>query len=98
MATRRIETRASRTAAYTCFLRACAIHEKAPRFRGPDSLVEVFLPPIPRFMLEFAPARKILRHKMFPAGIYEYVCVGFLQRGPIYEEAIKNKEVESFEP
>jgi methyltransferase (TIGR00027 family) len=74
MAIRRIETKASRTAAYTCFSRACATREKDPRFRGPDTLAEVILPPIPRFTLEFAPARKFLMHKMFPAGIYEYVC------------------------
>lgn len=74
MATRRIETRASRTAAYNCFSRACATREKDPRFRGPDTLAEVILPPIPRFMLEYAPLRKFLMRKMFPPGIYEYVC------------------------
>jgi len=74
MAKRRIETKASRTAAYTCFSRACATREKDPRFRGPDTLAEVILPPIPRFMLEYAPMRKILMRQMFPTGIYEYVC------------------------
>lgn len=74
-AKRRIETKASRTAAYTCFSRACATREKDPRFRGPDNLAEIILPPIPRFMLEYAPLRKFLMRKMFPTGIYEYVCV-----------------------
>jgi len=71
---RRIETKASRTAAYTCFSRACATREKNPCFRGPDNLAEIILPPVPRFMLEFAPMRKFLMQKMFPAGIFEYVC------------------------
>jgi methyltransferase (TIGR00027 family) len=74
MTTRRIETKASRTAAYTCFSRACATREKDPRFRGPDNLAEVILPPVPRLMLEIAPLRKILMRRMFPPGIYEYVC------------------------
>lgn len=75
MATRRIETKASRTAAYTCFSRACATREKDPRFRGPDTLAEVILPPLPRLVLELSPLRKFLMRKMFPAGIYEYVGV-----------------------
>jgi methyltransferase (TIGR00027 family) len=73
-ANRRIETKASRTAAYTCFSRACATREKDPYFRGTDNLAEVILPPVPRFMLEFGPLRKFLMRKMFPAGIHEYVC------------------------
>jgi methyltransferase (TIGR00027 family) len=74
MEKRRIETKSSRTAAYTCFSRACATRENDPRFRGPDTLAEVILPPVPRFMLEYAPLRKFLMRKMFPPGIYEYVC------------------------
>jgi methyltransferase (TIGR00027 family) len=70
----RIETRAYRTAAYNCFSHACATREKDPLFRGPDILAELILPPIPRFMLDFAPLRKFLMRKMFPPGIYEYVC------------------------
>jgi hypothetical protein len=70
MRTRRIETKASPKAAYNCFSRACATREKGPRFRGPDTLAEVILPLIPRFMLEYAPLRKFLMRKIFPLGIF----------------------------
>ena len=73
MANKRIATKASRTAAYNCFSRACATRERNASFRGPDTLAEVILPPIPRFMLDFVPLRKLLMHLMFPPGIYEYV-------------------------
>jgi methyltransferase (TIGR00027 family) len=73
MANKRIANKASRTAAYNCFSRACATREKDPRFRGPDTLAEVILPPFPRWMLDFVPLRKYLMHRMFPPGIYEYV-------------------------
>ena len=73
MSNRRIETRASQTAGYTCFSRACATREKDPRLRGPDYLAEVILPPGARLMLHVAPVRKFLMRKMFPPGIYEYV-------------------------
>jgi methyltransferase (TIGR00027 family) len=73
MAKRRIETKASRTAAYTCFARGCATREKDPRFRGPDTLAETLFPPLARFVLNFPPLRKLLMRRMFPPGIYEYV-------------------------
>jgi methyltransferase (TIGR00027 family) len=73
MAKRRIETRASQTAGYTCFSRACATREPDPNLRGPDILAEVILPSTARFMLNFVPLRKFLMRRMFPPGIYEYV-------------------------
>ena len=75
MVKRQLETKSSRTAAYTCFSRACATREKDSHFRCPDTLAEIILPPVPRFMLDYAPLRKFLMRKMFPPGIYEYVCV-----------------------
>lgn len=88
MANRRIETKASRTAAYTCFSRACAIREKDARLRGPDNLAEVILPPIPRFMLDFAPLRKFLMRQMFPPGIYEYVCARTKVMDEVFRDAL----------
>jgi methyltransferase (TIGR00027 family) len=88
---RRIETKASRTAAYTCFSRACATREKDPHFRGPDTMAEVILPPVPRFMLEYAPLRKFLMRKMFPAGIYEYVCARTKVMDAAFLEALEDR-------
>jgi methyltransferase (TIGR00027 family) len=72
MAKHRIETRASQTAGYTCFSRACATREPDPRLRGSDILAEVILPPTARSILNFVPLRKFLIHGMFSPGIYEY--------------------------
>jgi methyltransferase (TIGR00027 family) len=73
MSNRRIENKASRTAAYTCFARGCATREKDPHFRGPDCMAEVMFPPLAKFALNFPPLRKFLMRQMFPPGIYEYV-------------------------
>jgi len=89
MASRRIETKASRTAAYTCFSRACATRESDTRFRGPDTLAEVILPPVPRFVLDHAPLRKFLMRKMFPPGIYEYVCARTKVMDAVFREALE---------
>ncbi len=88
MGKRRIETKASRTAAYNCFSRACATREKDPRFRGPDNLAELILPPIPHFMLDFMPLRKFLMRQMFPPGIYEYVCARTKVIDSLFVEAL----------
>ncbi|MBN1437958.1 MAG: SAM-dependent methyltransferase [Anaerolineales bacterium] len=73
MAGKRIETKASQTAGYTCFSRACAARERDPRLRGPDYLAERILPFGARLMAAIPPVRRLVMAKMFPAGIYEYV-------------------------
>jgi len=88
MVKRRIETKASRTAAYNCFSRACATREKDPRFCGPDTRAEVILPPIAKLMLDIAPARKFMMRKMFPPGIYEYVCARTKVIDAVFVEAL----------
>jgi O-methyltransferase involved in polyketide biosynthesis len=75
MTDRRIEQKGSSTAGYTCFSRACATKEEDQRFRGPDDLAEIFLPPIPQILLRVPLLRKWCVRKMFPIGIYEYVLV-----------------------
>jgi methyltransferase (TIGR00027 family) len=73
MRSRRIDSRASKTAAYTCILRASAFLEKDARFRGPDHLAEIFLPAFAKLILHFSPIRMLFVHKIAPPGIYEYV-------------------------
>jgi methyltransferase (TIGR00027 family) len=73
MTERTIERKGSSTAGYTCFSRACATREEDERFRGPDYLAEIFLPPIPQILFNVPFLRKWLMRKMFPTGIHEYV-------------------------
>jgi methyltransferase (TIGR00027 family) len=73
MAERKIEREGSSTAGYTCFSRACATREQDERFRGPDYLAEVFMPPFAWVLLNVAFLRKWCMRKMFPTGIHEYV-------------------------
>ena len=73
MAGRKIEREGSSTAGYTCFSRACATREQDARFRGPDDLAAIFLPPMPRILFTVPFLRKLCMRKLFPCGIYEYV-------------------------
>jgi methyltransferase (TIGR00027 family) len=83
MTERKIEREGSSTAGYTCFSRACATREKDERFRGPDYLAEIFMPPIPNILLNVPCLRKWCMRKMFPTGIHEYV----LARTRVFDQA-----------
>jgi methyltransferase (TIGR00027 family) len=89
MPNRRIETKASRTAAYTCFARGCATRERDPRFRGPDYMAEVMFPPLARLSLNFLPLRKFLMRQMFPPGIYEYVLARTKVMDAVFMDALE---------
>jgi methyltransferase (TIGR00027 family) len=67
------DEKASSTAGYTCFSRACATREKDERFRGPDYLAEIFLPAFAKIILNVPVLRKAFMNKVAPSGIYEYV-------------------------
>jgi len=88
MIKKRIETRASQTAGYTCFSRACAAHERDPRFRGPDHLAEVILPAAARLVVRVPFLRKLFLNRLFPAGIYEYVLARTKELDAAFVEAI----------
>ncbi len=82
MTERKIEREGSSTAGYTCFSRACATRERDERFRGPDDLAEIFMPPIPNILLNVPFLRKLCMRKLFPTGIHEYV----LARTSLFDE------------
>ena len=73
MAKRTKDEKASNTAGYTCFSRACATREKDERFRGPDYMAEIFLPTFAKVILNVPALRKAFMSKVAPSGIYEYV-------------------------
>jgi methyltransferase (TIGR00027 family) len=73
MTNRTKDEKASNTAGYTCFSRACATREKDERFRGPDHMAEIFLPAFAKVILNVPVLRKAFMSKVAPSGIYEYV-------------------------
>jgi len=74
--------KASSTAGYTCFSRACATRESDERLRGPDYMAEIFLPAFARIILNVPVLRKVFMSKVAPSGIYEYV----LARTKLFDE------------
>jgi methyltransferase (TIGR00027 family) len=89
MAERKIEREGSSTAGYTCFSRACATREQDERFRGPDYLAEIFMPPIPNILLNVPFLRKLCMRKLFPSGIYEYVTARTQLLDDVFVDALE---------
>jgi methyltransferase (TIGR00027 family) len=88
MPKKRTETKASQTAGYTCFSRACAARERDPRFRGPDYLAEKIIPLGAWLMVVIPPVRRLVMAKLFPAGIYEYVIARTREMDAAFLEAL----------
>ncbi|MGD0707983.1 MAG: SAM-dependent methyltransferase [Anaerolineaceae bacterium] len=63
----------SSTAGFTCLDRAFASHEADPRFRGPDYLADIFLPPRIKFIFGLPGVWKLFYRWYIPRGSYEYV-------------------------
>jgi methyltransferase (TIGR00027 family) len=88
MTAKRIETKASQTAGYTCFSRACAAREPDPRFRGPDYLAEEIIPSGARGMAAIPFVRRLVIARMFPKGIYEYVIARTKEMDAAFVDAL----------
>ena len=86
---RTIDRKASNTAGYTCFSRACATREKDERFRGPDYMAEIFLPVFAKGILNVPFLRKFFMKRMAPPGIYEYVLARTRLIDDIFIDALK---------
>jgi methyltransferase (TIGR00027 family) len=91
MTERKIEREGSSTAGYTCFSRACATREQDTRFRGPDYLAEIFMPPIPNILLNVPFLRKLCMRKLFPSGIYEYVTARTRVFDEVFVDALEDR-------
>lgn len=85
------EEKASSTAGYTCFSRACATREKDERYRGADTLAEIFLPGFAKVILNVPFLRKAFMGKVAPSGIYEYVIARTKIIDEIFLDGLANR-------
>jgi methyltransferase (TIGR00027 family) len=90
MTNRTIDRKASNTAGYTCFSRACATREKDARYRGPDDMAEIFLPLFAKGTLNVPFVRRFFMKRIAPPGIYEYVLARTKLLDGIFIDALEN--------
>jgi len=90
MTKRTIDRKASNTAGYTCFSRACATREKDGCFRGPDYMAEIFLPAFAKSILNVPFLRRFFMKRIAPSGIYEYVLARTKLLDEIFIDALED--------
>ncbi len=71
---RRIESKTSRTAEFTCLVRCLSYLEKRAQYQSDDNVSLIVMNSLVRFLIRFA-ACKRLYLRTIPAGMYEYVII-----------------------
>lgn len=71
--TRRVESRTSRTAEFTCMIRYQSYLEKKEQYKSEDYITTVIINSFVKFLFKTSPIGKYLLKRFYPAGMYEYV-------------------------
>jgi len=85
---KRIETRTSRTAQWTCVSRAASSLESRAHYKSDDTLAVLLVPTFLSLVLKISTVRKLYGKVMAPKGIYEYVIVRTKYIDKIFQEAL----------
>ncbi|MGD2105387.1 MAG: hypothetical protein PVJ55_09805, partial [Anaerolineae bacterium] len=88
MSTRRITTKSSRTAAWTCVSRAASSLEPDGCYRSDDHLALLLVPMILRILLHIPLMRWFFRRAFAPRGIYEYTIARTKCIDKVFVEAL----------
>jgi len=85
---RRIDSKSSRTADYTCMYRAASYLEKNELYKSEDYIA----PRLLRGLIKFFVKHKLINYNwiFFPKGIYEYVIARTKYIDNIFKESIEN--------
>ena len=85
---RRIDSKSSRTADYTCMYRAASYLEKNELYKSEDYIA----PRLLRGLIKFPVKYKLINYNwiFFPKGIYEYVIARTKYIDNIFKEAVEN--------
>jgi methyltransferase (TIGR00027 family) len=85
---RRIETKTSRTAQWTCVSRATSSLEANDHYRVEDRTALLLVPTFLRLLLHIPPIRRLLTRVLAPKGIYEYTIARTKYIDAIFKEAL----------
>jgi methyltransferase (TIGR00027 family) len=88
--TGRIETKSSRTAAFTCLSRAASYSDKRECYAGPDGIAYLLVPAFFKLLLKSRWLFKLFSWRFFPNGIYEYVIARTKFFDAVFVEALEH--------
>lgn len=89
MKEKRIESKTSRTAEFTCMTRAASFYEKRPMYKSNDNIASKLLPKFFIPIIKIGVLRKFFTNR-FPSGMYEYVIARTKFIDSVFQKAISN--------
>ncbi len=87
---KRIESKTSRTAEFTCMTRAASFYEKQPLYKSNDYIAPKLLPKFFIPIIKIGIFRKLFTNK-FPPGMYEYVIARTKFIDSIFQKAVSSE-------
>lgn len=90
MKEKRIESKTSRTAEFTCMTRAASFYEKRPQYKNNDYIAPKLLPKFIVPIIKIGALRKFFTNR-FPSGMYEYVIARTKFIDSVFQKAISNE-------
>ena len=87
--TSRIETKSSRTAAFTCLSRASSYADKRECYQGTDGIAYMLVPAFFKLLLKSRWLFRLFSRRYFPNGIYEYVIARTKYFDAAFQEALE---------
>ena len=88
---KRIESKTSRTAEFTCLARAASFYEKKPQYNSNDWIATKLVPKFLLPLLKIGWIRHRFIHRYFPQGMYEYVIARTKYIDSIFQKAISHE-------
>ena len=87
---KRIESKTSRTAEFTCMIRAASFYEKRPQYKSNDYIAPILVPKFFAPVIKIGPIRTFFRNRFFPKGMYEYVIARTKFIDSVFQKALEN--------
>ena len=91
MTVKRIEKKASRTAAMTCMSRAASYLENNRNYHSDDHVAVKILPKLIGILMHISLFRKLLVRYLAPLGVYEYVIARTRYIDAMYKKALADR-------
>ena len=85
---KRIESKISRTAEFTCISRAASFYEKTPEYRSNDFIATKLVPRYLTPLIKNRVIKNLLMNRFFAKGTYEYVIARTKYIDSIFQKAI----------
>ena len=88
---KRIESKTSRTAEFTCMVRAASFYEKRPQYKTDDHIAPILVPKFFLPVIKIGPVRTFFINRLFPKGMYEYVIARTKFVDSVFQKALENQ-------